>query len=179
MTSLLDPVVELVMNGAAALLKLLINNRTEKADLQKLLARQQEEHVAIARCWAEQGKRRSLRGFDLTGAHLAKVDLAKAVLVEASFRKAKLSEVNLGESNLTGADFSGAFLLDVDFSQANLNMVDFTDATLRNVNFSHANLRGAGFSRAKEVTNCKWDGVYLNSQTQLKQEIRNRILYTE
>ncbi|MBK8900533.1 MAG: pentapeptide repeat-containing protein [Anaerolineaceae bacterium] len=179
MTSLLDPVVELVMNGAAALLKLFINNRTEKAELQKLLARQQEEHATIARCWAEQGKRRSLRGFDLTGARLANVDLVKADLVEASFRKAELSEVNLGESNLTGADFSGAFLLGVDFSQANLNMADFRDATLRNVNFSQANLRGAGFSRAKDVTNCTWDGVYLNSQTQLNQEIRNRILYTQ
>lgn len=175
MSGWLEPLIELAMDGVVAVVGLLINDKVEKSDLQKLLARQREEHAVIVRQLAARGKQRSLRGYDLTGITLNDVDLTAVDLTEASFRDARVFEADFQEANLTSTDFSGAYLVDVNFARANLNLADFTDATLQNVDFSQANLRGASFSQTKELTNCIWDGVYINSQTELKQEIRSHI----
>ncbi|WP_420643587.1 pentapeptide repeat-containing protein [Candidatus Leptofilum sp.] len=153
-----------------------IEKRKEKADFRKLEARIREEHSRVARHWAERGKQQSLRGFNLTGAHLEDVDLAEANLTEASFRNAHLINIDLSAANLNDADFSRACLENVNFVRANLSKVNFSDASLRNINFEKANLRDANLLEVKEIENCIWSGVYINSQTELKQEIKTQIV---
>ncbi len=170
MSGLFDAFLDLLVDGASAILNLIIENRQEKRDLQELMVRQREEHATIVRQMATRDKRRSLRGFDLTGITLANLDLAATDLTEASFRNAQVSQTDFQEADLTGADFSGAYLVDINFARANLSLADFTDATLQNVDFSQANLRRADFSLTKELINCTWNDIYINSKTKLVQE---------
>ena len=175
MSDLWELAAELLMEGVFAVISLIFDNRKEKSDLQKLMIQQREEHAVILRQLAVNGKKRSLRGYDLTGTILDDIDLAAVELVETSFRDAQVSKANLQDANLTGADFSGAHLKDVDFSRANLSWATFADAKLQNVNFDQANLRGAQLSEVNDAVNCKWNEVYINSFTELKPETRSHI----
>ncbi|MBK7896351.1 MAG: pentapeptide repeat-containing protein [Anaerolineaceae bacterium] len=175
MSGLFDAFFDLLVDGGSAILNLIIENRQEKRDLQALMVQQREEHATIVRQMATRGKSRSFRGFDLTGATLDNLDLAAVDLTEASFRNAQVFQTDFQEADLTGADFSGAYLVDINFARANLSQADFTEAILQNVDFSQANLRGAELSLTKELIGCTWNGAYINSKTELVQEIRSNI----
>lgn len=85
----------------------------------------------------------SLRGADLRGANLWRVDLEEASLRGADLWRANLEEANLEEANLRGADLEGANL-----RGANLRGADLRGADLWRANLRGANLWGASLSEA-------------------------------
>jgi hypothetical protein len=82
-----------------------------------------------------------LRGANLGGANLFRVNLIGANLVEAN-----LSGANLIRADLSKANLSGAALLEVDFHWTNLS-----GANLSGAKIDKANLRGADLSGAKLI----------------------------
>jgi uncharacterized protein YjbI with pentapeptide repeats len=70
------------------------------------------EQYQIALHWAENGRRESLYGFDLSSCVLWGADLERADLRMANLRNADLGRANLQKANLGGADLRGANLFD-------------------------------------------------------------------
>jgi uncharacterized protein YjbI with pentapeptide repeats len=105
----------------------------------------------------------SLRGADLSVAHVIEADLRGAVLSLADLSgadlsladlsladlsKADLSGADLSGADLSGADLSGAVLIEADLSGAVLIEADLSGAVLRVAGLRVANLRGANLSGA-------------------------------
>ena len=79
-----------------------------------------------------------LRGVDLRGAYLSRVDLFSANLVAADLRGADLGGANLCNADLTKADLSCANLFGADLSDAGLGGADLRGADLREADLSGA-----------------------------------------
>ena len=91
---------------------------------------------------------------NLTGIHLANVDLQKADLSHAKLDGVNLSEANLLGANLSRAHLQSATLLNANLRRANLSRARLQHADLSEVFFwytdlSEANLLGAHLSRAR------------------------------
>lgn len=141
------------------------------AHLERL--RQRREDVRIARNWAQDGKKASLRSFDLAGENLSGKDLASADLEEANLEKARLYNTVLHHANLIHANFRGAKLVGVNFREANLLGADFTGAILRRVDFTEARLQKAKLRQAKIEEPCNWTAAVIDDSTEIGTELRN------
>ena len=84
-----------------------------------------------------------VKGADLSGANLSRVDLYGADLSGVDLSGADLSRVDLSGVNLSGADLSR-----VDLYGANLSGADLSGVDLYGVDLSRANLYGVNLSRA-------------------------------
>jgi uncharacterized protein YjbI with pentapeptide repeats len=98
------------------------------------------------------GKIRSLRGANLTGANLSAAKPATLTGID-------LSNATLIDADLSGADLSGAWFLDADLSRAN-----FRASTLSGADFRASTLSGADLSGAKLDGAILW-GAHLNEVT--------------
>jgi uncharacterized protein YjbI with pentapeptide repeats len=90
----------------------------------------------------------NLSGADLRRANLSGANLSCANLSGANLSDANLSGANLSCANLSGANLSGANLSDANLSGANLSGADLRRANLSGANLSCANLSGANLSGA-------------------------------
>lgn len=90
----------------------------------------------------------ALRGMDLTGAYLNRVNLSGLDLRGVNFSKADLRGANLTYSDLRGTIWTGASADSALFDGADLSGTDLSDATLFGARFIEANLDGANLSRA-------------------------------
>ncbi|MEW6499600.1 MAG: pentapeptide repeat-containing protein, partial [Cyanobacteriota bacterium] len=90
-----------------------------------------------------------IRGADLNGANLQRVDFWGANLEKAQFIKANLKETQLGKAKLEGAFFHQADLEKAKLCGANLQWAKLQDANLTGTDFTDAYLNCADFSRAK------------------------------
>ncbi len=79
-----------------------------------------------------------LRGANLRGAALIRVDLSGVDL-----RRANLSDADLRDADLRGAELRRANLSDADLRDADLRGANLNDAELRGANLRGADLRGA------------------------------------
>lgn len=127
----------------------------------------------------------NLRGADLSGMNLERVDLSEsdlsganlhgtslkeAKLDKAVLRNADLSEANLYQAVLKEADLSGANLSSIDltygdvtganFSSANLSSANLLDLHMDKVNFSGADLTGTQASGVS-LSGANWNGAIL------------------
>ncbi len=154
------------------LLYWLEGKREIRAEAQK----QRREDVRTARNWAQDGRKISLRGFDLTGANLSGKDLAEADLEDASFNGARMWATNLRNANLIGASFQKAKLVGAIFTGADLYAADFTGAVIKKCDFSEANLKGVNMQNAKEIRGCKCDLAEVDENTETAQIIKRQKL---
>ncbi|EGJ31428.1 MULTISPECIES: pentapeptide repeat-containing protein [Moorena] len=99
-----------------------------------------------------------LKGANLTGLNLFKVDLSGADLSEVDFSKTSLYKANLSGANLYKANLSTAILQEADLSKANL-----IEANLKDKKFPQTNLSGANLTRAN------LNGVKFYAHTNLNQ----------
>ena len=90
-----------------------------------------------------------LKGSDLTGLKLFKVDLIGADLSEVDFSGTSLYQANLSGANLCKANLSTAILQEADLSGANLIEANLKDKKFPQTNLSGANLSGANLSGVK------------------------------
>lgn len=146
------------------------------AHLERL--RQKREDVRIARNWAQENKRISLRGFDLAGENLSGKDLSSADLEEANLEKARLYGTNLHHANLIHANFRGAKLVGVSLKEANLLAADFTGAILRRVDFTEAKLQRTKLRHAKIEEPCIWTSALIDESTEVEATLRDEIRST-
>lgn len=145
------------------------------------------EHLAILKqgveawnAWRERsGLRPELRGADLSGRVLPKIDLGtarlrKANLRKANFREAKFRRATFYKANLSGADLRGANLRRADLTKANLEGAD-----LRGADLSYAVLVQCALTDAR-LTGCRvygasaWD-LTLNRTDQIDLIITDRM----
>jgi hypothetical protein len=101
----------------------------------------------------EVGVESDLRGADLSGEALNKVDLFRADFRDANLENAYLinsscNQANFEGANLKGVDFMGACLWKTDFRQADLRGANFEKAHLWATDLRGADLEGAIFDRA-------------------------------
>jgi uncharacterized protein YjbI with pentapeptide repeats len=146
-----------------------------RRDIQNEVLRQRREDIRIARNWAVDGKKTSLRGFDLRGANLSGKDFASADLEDANLDEARMWNTRLNGANLIHASFRNANLVGVDFSDAKLESVDFAGTTLREVNFTNTKLSRAKLHKPKKAENCIWRGASINDRTELTEQLRIEI----
>ncbi|MFJ7216943.1 pentapeptide repeat-containing protein [Amycolatopsis sp. NPDC098790] len=92
---------------------------------------------------------------DLTGAHVAGIDLDFAGLSYA-----RLDGATLIRASLQYADLSSASLVEADLSHAKLTRADLEDADLTDANLAHADLQGADLTDAK-LTRADFTGARL------------------
>lgn len=90
----------------------------------------------------------SMRGADLSGAHLQNVRLARADLFQVRLRNANLAGCYLGATNLEGADLQNAVLRDGNLREVRLPEANLSGADLQRAHMAAANLRGAILTRA-------------------------------
>ena len=137
--------------------------------------KQRQEDIRIARNWTSEGKKVSLRGFDLARANLSGKDLAGADLEDANFEGAQMWGTNLSGANLRRANFHRAKLVGVNLEGANLLLADFTGAMIGESNFAEAQLRRTKLHKAKKVVDCVWNGAKVDETTELSVELREEI----
>lgn len=137
--------------------------------------RQRREDTRTTRNWASDGKKVSLRDFDLRGANLSGKDLSGADLERANMESAGLWATNLAGANLRAANFRKARIKGADFQKAMLLLADFTDATIVDTDFSEAILRRAKLNRVKTIENCLWRDVHIDDTTELSSELKREI----
>jgi uncharacterized protein YjbI with pentapeptide repeats len=94
-----------------------------------------------------------IRGVNLCGANLKKINLQQSILYRANLIGANLENANLCGAILTAANFSDANLTHANLcgailSAANLCGTNLTHADLRNANLFLANLQGANLNGA-------------------------------
>lgn len=147
-----------------------------KREVKRFIREQRKEDVRTARNWAANGKKESLRGFDLRAANLSGKDLVKADLEESDFGNARMWGTNLSGANLIRAKFQQAKLVGVNLSGADLRLAEFSNAELHEVDFSGAKLRRARLSGAKYITGCIWDSAQIDETTELTEELHQEIL---
>lgn len=146
-----------------------------KRELRTMRREQRREDIKIARNWATEGKKESMRGFDLAGANLSGKNLSGADLEDADFEGAQMWQTNLSGANLIRARFHGATLVGVNFHQANLHLADFTGARIHEVDFSETKLRRTKLATSKELLNCNWTGAQIDETTELSPEVATEI----
>ena len=146
-----------------------------RRDIHNERLRQRREDIRVARNWEEEGKKGSLRGFDLAGANLSGKDLARADLEDANFQGAKMWGTRLHKANLRRASFRKARIAGVSFSEADMHSADFTGATITEADFSGAVLCRAKLRHAKRITNCNWQFVEIDETTELSPQLMEQI----
>ena len=75
----------------------------------------------------------NLKGKDLTG-----MDLSRMNLINADLSYANLTNVNFKESDLTHANFMGSKLINADLSRCNLSYADFDKTNATGAKFTEA-----------------------------------------
>ena len=139
-----------------------------KRDIQNETLRQRCDDIRIARNWADDGKKVSLRGFDLAGANLSGKDLSGADLEDANLESAKMWATNLSGANLIRVRFHNAKLVGVKLDNTRLTWADFTGAYLQDTDFTNAKMRRATIKKLKKLENCIWNSVAIDETTKLK-----------
>jgi len=147
----------------------------EKRDARKEALRQRQEDIRAARNWAADGKKISLRGFDLTDANLSGKDLSPADLEDAILEGAKMWSTDLSGANLIRANFRKAKMIGAKFIGANLTLADFSDAILGECNFTEARFKRTKLKQAKTIDNCIWRSIQIDETTELTDELRQQI----
>lgn len=126
-----------------------------------------EQHITLLRqgfkVWNSWRQRHpkiipELKGADLTGLKLFKVDLSGADLSEVDFSGTSLYQANLSGANLCKANLSTTILEEANLSRANLiesNLKDkkFPKTNLSEANLSRANLIGVKFFTSTSLNN--------------------------
>ena len=136
---------------------------------------QRREDINVARNWTINGKKESLRGFDLSGANLSGKDLSNADLEDAIFEGARMWETNLKGANLIRAKFHGAMIIGASLNQSNLHLAEFDNAIVRDVDFSQSKLRRTKLASCKELSNCTWTSAQIDETTELPPELLEQI----
>jgi len=171
-----DAIIGFIMGVLSSLISgIVLSWLQNKRDIQKQILRQRHEDIRIARNWADDGKKISLRGFDLAGANLSGKDLSGADLMDANLEGAKLWATNLSGANLSSVRFCNAILIDVKLNDASLVVADFTGAHLQDTDFSNAYLLGAVFKKLKRMDNCVWQNVKADQIAVLSPDILKEI----
>ncbi|MFO0966689.1 MAG: pentapeptide repeat-containing protein [Gemmataceae bacterium] len=111
-----------------------------------------------------------LRGANLEGANLAVADLSRSNLTGCDLRGANLTGANLNVADLTGANLQGANLTGADLDaatlrEAQLQGANFTGANLTGVDLPGAQLQGANFTGAS-LTYATLTGAVFDDHTQ-------------
>jgi hypothetical protein len=146
-----------------------------KREVRREALKQRQEDTRVARNWAIEGEKTSLRGFDLSGANLSGKDLSYGDLEDADLEGAKMWGTNLSGANLIRANLRKAKLVGVDFSEAKLLLADFSGAIISECNFTGAQLRRTKLKRAKAVDRCIWQSVQIDETTELSETLRQDI----
>jgi len=89
-----------------------------------------------------------LKGINLNGSDLTKIDFMNLDLSGANLKGANLEKAGFIKTKLEDADLSGANLKEANFYKADLSGVDLTNANLEKVCFSLADLSRADFTGA-------------------------------
>lgn len=154
-----------------------------RREAQRERQKQRKEDVRVARNWSHDGKRASLRGFDLAGENLSGIDLSGADLEDSNFEGAKLWGTNFSGANLIFANFANSVMVGVVFKGADLQGADFSGATLRETDFTESKLRKAKLGQIRNLENCVWTDARIDETTDLTpsllQEIRKPVLMKE
>lgn len=134
-----------------------------------------DEQYEIALNWEAHGKPR-MRGFDLSGRDLSRLNLAYAdlqkanlegidlrganlqgaILYEANLARAKLCWANLNKANLSRANLNKAFLSVAKLVKAELFGADLGEARLLRTDLRNAFLDGANLQSVIYSSNTKW-----------------------
>ena len=146
-----------------------------RRDIQKERLKQIQEDTRLARNWLENGRKESLRGFDLVGANLSGIDLSNADLEDVNFENARLWATNLRGANLRGANFRNTEINGIALSDSNLFAADFSGARIQNTEFIRVDLRKANFAKVKKIENCVWNEVIIDDTTKLSDKLREEI----
>jgi hypothetical protein len=101
-------------------------------------ARDEQYQVVLNR-----GKKKLMRGFDLSNRDLSYMNLSKADLSNANLSRANLSGANLNKADLSNANLSGADLSGANLSKSYLISANLGGANLSGANLCHALLAGA------------------------------------
>ena len=86
---------------------------------------------------------KSLKSYNLSGAHLTSANLTGANLTEAILASTILIDANLTDANLYRAHLINAILTVANLSGANLTSANLTSANLTGANLTSVNLKGA------------------------------------
>ena len=147
----------------------------DRRDVKNEALRQRREDTRTARNWASDGKKASLRDFDLQGANLSDKDLSGSDLERSNLERAGLWATNLSGANLRNTNFREANFKGADLHEAKLIGADFTGATIVETDFSGAVLRRTKLSRVKVIENCVWKSVKIDETTELGPELKHEI----
>lgn len=112
---------------------------------EKMTREQVEEAVATARA---KGQRPYFRGADLSGLHLAHMDLHDVDFRYADLRGTKFRAADLSDADMTGARMSQATFPDADLRRATLDYSDLHQAYFYRADMRDADLRGANLFEA-------------------------------
>ena len=146
-----------------------------KRELRNTSREQRKEDIRIARNWASDGKKVSLRGFDLQGANLSGKDLSGADLEDANFAGAQMWETDLSRANLIRANFHKTKIVKVSFRNAKLYLTDFSQANIREADFSEARLKQTKLRQVEKIQGCIWKSVEIDDLTELSLQIQREI----
>ncbi|MDP6788727.1 MAG: pentapeptide repeat-containing protein [Rhodospirillales bacterium] len=102
-----------------------------------------EGHLDWLRTGGQEGERAALRGSDLHGVELSRINLCNVDL-----READLSDAVCAGINLQGADLRRANLSHADITGGNLAVAKLRHSSLKNTCLNGANLRGADLAGA-------------------------------
>ena len=139
------------------------------------ILKQRQEDIRLARNWADEGKKISLRGFNLSGANLSGKDFTGADLEDVNLEGAHLWATDFTNANLRRANFRKAKIVGVKLTKANLLLADFTGSIIGDTDFSGAQLHRTNLEAVKEIKHCTWDAVQIDETTQLSAELRQNI----
>ncbi len=144
-------------------------------DKRKETQRRRIEDSRIANNYGVDGKKPSMRGFDLSGAKLSGKNFSEADLEDSNLEGAKLWGTNLTGANLRQVNFRKAKLKGVEFINATLKSANFTGAELTEVDFTNADLRKAKLRHAKAITECIWKGAIIDESTDIGENLLREI----
>lgn len=146
-----------------------------KRENRKIRLQQKVEDIRTASSWASEGKKVSLRGFDLSGANLSGKDLSDADLEDANLEGVRLWATNLSGANLRKVNFRQTIMKRPNFENANLRRADFTGAIVIGGDFTKAYLGETKLAKAKKLENCVWKEVTVDEGTELSPQLRQEI----
>lgn len=146
-----------------------------KRDKRKEIQRRRIEDARVANNYGVDGKKPSLRAFDLSGAKLSGKDFSKADLEDSNLEGARLWGTNLTGANLRQVNFRKARLKGVEFINAILKSANFTGAELIEVDFTNADLRKAKLRQAKSIVDCNWSGAIIDESTDINENLLQEI----
>ena len=136
---------------------------------------QRREDTRVARNWTQDGKKASLRGFDLTGANLSGKDLSGADLEDCNLEGAQMWETDFTGANLIRANFENAELIEAKLCNSKLHLANFDNAVLRGVDFSGAKLRRTRLLNARVIQDCIWTNARVDETTEIDLALRQVI----